>query len=81
MLRHLINFVYPPRCAACERRLPIESVRRVCADCLASIERLSEPLCAVCGVPVDLAIAAVASGWCRGCTESPPHFSAAETVG
>jgi|SRR5579863_577715 len=80
MIRHLINFIYPPRCAACERRLPPESARRVCADCIASIERLSEPLCEVCGVPIDLSTAAVTHGRCRGCTESPPHFSAARAV-
>jgi ComF family protein len=80
VLRYLINFVYPPRCAACERRLPIEGVRRVCARCLERIERLSEPLCTVCGIPIDLASAAAADGWWRGCTESPPHFSAARAV-
>jgi ComF family protein len=79
MLHHLINFIYPPRCAACERRLSLESVQRVCAACIAEIERLSEPLCEVCGTPVDPAVAA-AQGWCRACTESPPHFTVARAV-
>src|SRR5271170_5947282 len=80
MIRHLINFIYPPRCAACERQLPLEGRRRVCVDCLGGIERLGKPLCEVCGVPIDLATAAETHGWCRGCTESPPHFSAARAV-
>jgi ComF family protein len=80
MLRYLINFVYPPRCAACARRLPLESDRRVCAECLAGIERLSEPLCAVCGIPVEVTTNEDRHGWCRGCTESPPYFSAARAV-
>ena len=80
MLRYLINFVYPPRCAACERRLQLETTQRVCADCIAGIERLGEPLCAVCGIPIEASIAEEGHGWCRSCTESPPHFSAARAV-
>ncbi|HXD89543.1 MAG TPA: ComF family protein [Candidatus Binataceae bacterium] len=80
MLRHLINFIYPPRCAACENRLPLEGRARVCAACLASVERLREPLCAACGVPIEVSDDQVQPGWCRDCTASPPHFTAARAV-
>jgi ComF family protein len=80
MLRHLINFIYPPRCAACDTRLPIASRARVCADCLAGVERLREPLCAACGIPIEAADNDTQPGWCRDCTASPPHFTAARAV-
>ena len=80
MLRYLINFVYPPRCAACERRLPLETARRVCLDCHAAIERLHDPLCMVCGVPVDPILEAGRGGWCRGCSASPPSFTRARAI-
>jgi predicted amidophosphoribosyltransferase len=70
MIRHFINFTYPPRCAGCERRLWLQSGRRVCADCIRSIQSLGEPLCEARGVPIDLATAAVTHGWCRGCAEA-----------
>jgi ComF family protein len=77
MLRYLINFLYPPHCAGCERRLPLESRQRVCGSCLASIERLPEPLCAVCGVPLATS---GGSGWCGRCAESPPYFGRARAI-
>jgi ComF family protein len=79
MLRYLINFLYPPRCAACACRFPPDTARRVCAACIAQIERLPEPLCAVCGVPIA-ADTDRARGWCGRCTESPPHFSTARAA-
>jgi ComF family protein len=78
MLRYLINFVYPPRCAACGRRQPLESSRRVCAECIGRIERLPEPVCAVCGIP--LKSTAHEGDWCVTCAASPPHFSKARAV-
>ena len=75
MLRYLLNFVFPPRCAGCGERLPIEADERICSICLGKIERLNEPLCAVCGIPI-----AAASEWCERCAASPPHFSRARAI-
>ena len=75
MLRYLLNFVFPPRCAACGGRLPLESNERVCSPCLGKIDRLSEPLCAVCGIPI-----AAAREWCERCAAAPPHFSRARAI-
>ena len=77
MLRYLINFLYPPHCAGCDHRLPLAEARRLCCGCIAKVERLPEPLCAVCGMPIA---AASASGWCGRCAESPPHFSRARAI-
>jgi ComF family protein len=77
MLRYLVNFFYPPRCAGCDRRLSISAGWRLCDGCRAKVERLPEPLCAVCGVPLETVSD---SGWCGRCAESPPHFSRARAV-
>lgn len=75
MLRYLVNFIFPPRCAGCAIRLPIDAANRVCARCIAEIERLKEPLCEVCGIPM------VAGGaWCERCAAAPPHFSRARAI-
>jgi ComF family protein len=79
MLLYLVNFVFPPRCAACGRRMPLDTARRVCAGCIARIEPLREPLCAVCGIPLDPR-ANTGREWCQRCTSSPPRFSSARAV-
>jgi ComF family protein len=53
MLHYLVNFFYPPRCAACNVRLGSEAVRRLCHDCHAHIDRMPDPLCDVCGIPLS----------------------------
>ncbi len=53
MLRYLINFVYPPRCAACGARMGIDAIGQVCEACIALIERVPEPMCQVCGIPLQ----------------------------
>ncbi len=80
MLHYLLNFVFPPRCAGCERRLPLESSSRVCGECIASIEPLAGAICACCGTPLHEAIGAGAREWCRSCSDSPPSFTAARAV-
>jgi ComF family protein len=79
MLHYVLNFLYPPRCAACGARMPIEAANRVCAPCVARIERLSEPLCAKCGMP--LGQAHVDGGAvCARCVQLPPSFRIARAA-
>ena len=79
MLRYLINFVYPPRCAACEARMGLDAMQRICEACIQLIERVPEPMCQVCGGPLPAADHSLAD-WCRFCAESPPHFGRARAV-
>jgi ComF family protein len=78
MLRYLVNFFYPPRCSGCDRRMPADSIRRVCHECVASIEPLRVPLCAVCGIPTSAE--AADNEWCDACAGSPPHFARARAI-
>jgi ComF family protein len=79
MLRYFLNFFYPPRCSACLERLTVESGKRLCGGCLARIEPLPEPLCVICGIPMDPALPA-GGDCCRACADSPPHFSRARAI-
>ncbi|HEY6418050.1 MAG TPA: ComF family protein [Candidatus Binataceae bacterium] len=77
-LGQLVNFLYPPRCAACGARFGLDDGRRVCGDCLARMERLPEPLCVVCGGPVE----SVMDGReeCARCLHTRPSFAHARSI-
>lgn len=79
MLRYVLNFLYPPRCAGCGRRLAPDSVRRLCVGCLSRIERLEGSLCEVCGIPLS-GNGESNGGWCARCAQSPPHFTRARAI-
>jgi ComF family protein len=79
MLNELLNFLYPPRCAACDRRMPIAASRRVCASCLGRVDRLADPLCARCGIPLE-AFHRANRDRCARCVQSPPAFARACVV-
>jgi ComF family protein len=83
MLHYLVNFFYPPRCAACDVRLGSDARRRLCADCHSRIDRMPEPFCEVCGIPLtDIHSDGQHTDirWCTNCRTSPPHFTRARAV-
>ncbi len=74
----LLNFIYPPRCAACGRPFELAEERHVCARCLARAELVQGPLCAICGAALD---PGSASGTlCARCTEAKPAFAQARSI-
>lgn len=77
-LAELVNFLYPPRCAACGERFALHDGRRVCAPCVRRIERMPEPRCEICGGPLE----SVASGAerCARCLAQRPHYRIARTI-
>src|ERR1700733_9663819 len=83
MLHYLINFFYPPRCAACDARLGSGAVQRLCKDCHSHIDPILEPLCDICGIPLaakPLGTPADSVECCTSCLNSPPHFTRARAV-
>lgn len=76
MVRYLLNFIYPPRCAICRNGMPIDTARRVCPSCLSAIAPLAGRLCAVCGMPLG----AGADERCPQCRFAPPAFDSARSV-
>jgi len=77
MLHYLLNFLYPPRCAACDVGLPIDTTRRVCASCLAAVEPPRPPLCLVCGAPLHTGDE---EERCDHCRAAPPAFDSARAI-
>src|SRR5713226_4925451 len=77
-LAQVLNFLYPPRCAACGERFALHDGRRVCARCVARIERMPEPRCEICGGPIE----SVAGGAerCARCLAQRPHYRIARTI-
>ena len=71
MLRYLLNFLYPPRCAACDTSLPIDTMRRVCVGCIAAVEPPRAPLCLICGAPLG---ASAENEQCDHCRAARPAF-------
>src|SRR5579885_2690681 len=62
MLRYLLNFLYPPRCAACDMPLPVDTMRR---ECIAAVEPPRPPLCLICGAPLGTSAEDEHCGHCR----------------
>lgn len=46
-----LRLLFPPRCAACVKRLPGDEAGDWCGDCASKLIRLEEPKCAVCSEP------------------------------
>ena len=74
----VLEFLYPPRCAACGETLASEAGRRVCARCVARIERLPEPRCEICGGPLEST--ANEATRCARCLAHPPRYRIARTI-
>src|SRR5271166_2290325 len=77
-LRHVANFLYPPRCAVCGDRFGLDSDHRVCALCLSRVEKISEPICSICGAPMQSA--AAIEDRCATCLDRRPNFASARAV-
>jgi ComF family protein len=57
----LLDLIYPPRCLVCERH----GRPALCDECAAHFVPVPEPVCRVCGRPVE------GQARCRHCAESP----------
>ena len=74
----VLDFLYPPRCAACGAALSADGGHRVCARCVAQVERLPDPRCEVCGGPLESA--ANDSTRCARCLARPPRYRIARSI-
>jgi len=71
----LVDWLYPPRCRACARRIQGRDAEYFCAACWKAIQPVAHPLCPRCGRPFP-----DASGddhVCGVCLKRAPHFVAA----
>jgi len=71
----LLDWIYPPRCGFCSKRLKAQEAECFCVGCLQKIRLVSHPLCPLCGRPyLDT------SGedhFCGPCLVRAPYFSRA----
>jgi ComF family protein len=74
--RALLDFVYPPLCAAC--RAPVSEPHALCANCWQAIAFLDGPVCKVCGLSFELDPGADTT--CGACHADPPPFDCARFV-
>jgi ComF family protein len=77
-LQQLVNFLYPPRCAACDAPFDGSVEYRVCAACLARAEPVPGPHCEVCGGPLESVMNAQTR--CSRCIGNRPSFRRATAV-
>ena len=74
----VLDFLYPPKCAACGTPLATEPGRRVCARCVARVELVPNPRCEVCGGPLESTSNDATR--CARCLAHPPRYRIARTV-
>ena len=71
----LVDWLYPPRCRACTRRIHGRDAEYLCPECWAHIRLIFHPLCNRCGRPFP--DAAGEDHTCGACLSRPPRFVAA----
>jgi ComF family protein len=76
----LLDLLFPPRCAACDR-----PGAHLCGGCQAWFRRIESPVCHRCGdpVPFDRAVRPVPAApeaVCTACRTHPPDFALARSV-
>jgi ComF family protein len=71
----LSDLFFPPVCAFCEAPL-LGSEPSLCDACCDSVDTVSEPMCAQCGLPVP-GLAVLGSGSCGRCLADPPLYERA----
>jgi ComF family protein len=69
-LRHVVDFVLPPRCPACG--VVTSDPHSFCVDCWRSLSFLGDPCCIRCGLPFDYSAGEEAE--CGRCMADPPAF-------
>jgi ComF family protein len=74
----LADLVWPRRCAACDRRLPVGAVdpaaRAFCSVCADSLLHVGSPRCPICGLTHG---AGLVDHRCAACLADPPAFETA----
>lgn len=72
----ILDFLFPPLCIVC--RAPIAQAHNLCSQCWGRLSFLSEPFCAVCGLPFEFD--AGPGSVCGACLRRPPAFQKARAL-
>jgi len=66
----LLDFLLPPRCPACNRR--ISDHHHLCGTCFADLHFISDPKCQCCGMSFDIQVGD--DPLCAACLADPPPY-------
>ncbi len=47
----LFDFLFPPKCASCDRLVSAREKKGFCSECLSDIQWIEPPICTICGQP------------------------------
>jgi ComF family protein len=78
--RIIQHIVCPQNCVLCGQLTLNKDFSQVCAECLAGLESLPDPVCLVCGKPLPGGIYSLADT-CSDCRSDPPEFDLARAWG
>jgi ComF family protein len=70
----LLDLVFPPICPLCRARLGAGRRDPLCGACWQALERIDEPVCRLCGLPLTI------PGLCGACRRRRPAFSYARAA-
>lgn len=71
------DFVLPPTCLACRRRIGADGL---CAGCWNRLRFLGNPCCVRCGIPFAHALEGGMHALCGACIAEPPDFDRARAA-
>ncbi|WP_297367023.1 ComF family protein [Acidocella sp.] len=74
LLRWMLDTVLPPSCLACDA--PVEREGQFCLNCFRAANFITEPVCALCGVPMGPG----GGGCCAPCLAQPRAFASARAA-
>jgi ComF family protein len=76
--RAALDFLVPPRCAACDEPVAVQG--ELCPVCFGRTSFISAPICVRCGVPFASVEQGGDEGLCPGCRQAPPLFRQARAA-
>lgn len=77
----LVSVFFPAGCRICDQLLTRASRVPICDECLASITRIPENACDLCGMPLSSFANSEVAGPCPACREQPYAFARARSYG
>ncbi|MDF1722826.1 MAG: ComF family protein [Minwuia sp.] len=71
LARVALDLLLPPQCLACDA--VVAEPGRLCARCFGQVDMITDPMCAICGLPFD--IAGAPDRICGACLADRPPFT------
>lgn len=76
MQARVLDLLFPPQCLSCHARVPTHGT--LCTTCWQGVRFITEPCCALCGLPFEYA--AGQDALCAACLHEPPPFARARAA-